>query len=108
MALSLLLSRLLLTCFIVALGPLCLAADTSQQVLAKGGRQRPNIVFILTDDQDQHMDSVSYMPYLQKHLISRGVTFSRHYCTVALCCPSRVSLWTGKAAREFLEPTRLT
>lgn len=63
-------------------------------------RQRPNIVFILTDDQDLHMDSLSYMPQLKKHLIDRGTSFARHYCTVALCCPSRVSLWTGKAARE--------
>lgn len=61
---------------------------------------RPNIVFILTDDQDLHMDSLSYMPHLQKHLVEEGTLYQRHYCTIALCCPSRVSLWTGKAAHN--------
>ncbi|KAF2278942.1 arylsulfatase-like protein [Westerdykella ornata] len=61
---------------------------------------RPNIVFILTDDQDLHLNSLSYMPFVQKHLIEQGTFYTRHFCTVALCCPSRVSLWTGKAAHN--------
>ncbi|OAP55881.1 hypothetical protein AYL99_10033 [Fonsecaea erecta] len=63
-------------------------------------RSRPNIVFILTDDQDLRMDSLSYMPHVKKHLIDQGTFFERHYCTIALCCPSRVSLWTGRAAHN--------
>lgn len=59
--------------------------------------QRPkNIVFILTDDQDAAMDSVAYMPLLQKYLAEQGTTFTNHFTTTAICCPSRVSLWTGK------------
>ena len=81
--------------------PTCVPAEDLQQPLAVE-HKKPNIVFILTDDQDLHMDSLSYMPYLQKELVDRGVSFSRHYCTVALCCPSRVSMWTGKAARKSL------
>lgn len=42
---------------------------------------RPNFVFILTDDQDAHMESVTHMPELQEHLVEKGVTFSQHYCT---------------------------
>ena len=61
---------------------------------------RPNIIFILTDDQDLHMNSLAYMPHLQKHLVDEGTLFERHYATIALCCPSRVSLWTGKAAHN--------
>jgi hypothetical protein len=60
----------------------------------------PNIVFVLTDDQDLHLQSLDYMPYVQRHLISQGTTFQKHYCTTALCCPSRVTLWTGKAAHN--------
>lgn len=63
-------------------------------------RKQPNIIFILTDDQDLHMSSLDYMPHLQSHLVEEGTTFSNHYCTVALCCPSRVSLWTGKHAHN--------
>ncbi|KAI2465237.1 arylsulfatase-like protein [Annulohypoxylon bovei var. microspora] len=64
------------------------------------GRLRPNIIFILTDDQDLHMNSLNYMPFVQKHLIDQGTLFKRHFCTTALCCPSRVTLWTGKAAHN--------
>ncbi|KAL7810082.1 alkaline-phosphatase-like protein [Trichoderma aethiopicum] len=62
--------------------------------------QRPNIVFILTDDQDNHMGSLDYMPSLQQHLIQQGTTFERHYCSTAICCPSRVTLWTGQLAHN--------
>jgi arylsulfatase A-like enzyme len=61
---------------------------------------RPNIVFILTDDQDYLLNSLDYTPLIGKYLIEEGTLFKSHYCTVALCCPSRVSLWTGKAAHN--------
>ena len=63
-------------------------------------KPRPNILFILTDDQDMHMDSLKYMPHLHKHIGSRGLSFRRHFCTVALCCPSRGNLWSGQAAHN--------
>ncbi|KAF2727600.1 arylsulfatase-like protein [Polyplosphaeria fusca] len=65
-----------------------------------GLSKRPNIVFVLTDDQDLHMNSLDYLPHLQKHLLAEGTFYKRHFCTIALCCPSRVSLWTGKAAHN--------
>jgi arylsulfatase A-like enzyme len=65
---------------------------------------RPNIVFILTDDQDLHLNSLDYTPLTKKHLLDKGTFFRRHFCTVALCCPSRVSLWTGKAAHNTVWP----
>lgn len=61
---------------------------------------RPNILFILTDDQDYNLQSLDYMPLLKKHLIDQGTLFERHYCTVSICCPSRVNLWTGRAAHN--------
>jgi N-acetylglucosamine-6-sulfatase len=61
---------------------------------------RPNVVFLLTDDQDLHLDSLSYLPLLKKHLTDQGTFYSKHYCTIAICCPARVTLWTGKAAHN--------
>ncbi|KAL5316375.1 hypothetical protein ACEPPN_015420 [Leptodophora sp. 'Broadleaf-Isolate-01'] len=61
---------------------------------------QPNIVFILTDDQDLQMDSMNYLPLIKKHLSDQGMFYSQHYCTVAVCCPSRVNLWTGRAAHN--------
>lgn len=66
----------------------------------KADGKRPNIVFILTDDQDVRMNSLDYLPLLQKHLIEEGTLFKRHFCTTAVCCPSRASLWTGKLAHN--------
>ncbi|KAF1953000.1 Arylsulphatase [Byssothecium circinans] len=61
---------------------------------------KPNFVFIITDDQDLHLSSLDYMPLLQKHLAEQGTFYRRHYCTIAICCPSRVSLLTGRAAHN--------
>lgn len=32
--------------------------------------------------------------------MTKGTTYNQHYCTVALCCPSRATLWTGQAAHN--------
>ena len=88
-------------CFLLlALLPIVAAKDEQQPLLENGAR--PNILFILTDDQDVQMGSLDFMPRVKEHLIDKGLQFKRHYCTVALCCPSRVSLWTGKAARKSI------
>jgi N-acetylglucosamine-6-sulfatase len=56
---------------------------------------RPNILLILTDDQDYELGSLQYMPKLQRHLVQQGVSFDRFYVTVPLCCPSRSALFSG-------------
>ncbi|KAI0905834.1 arylsulfatase [Ustulina deusta] len=62
--------------------------------------QRPNIVFIMTDDQDLHLDSLDYQPVVRREIAEKGTTFSRHYVTVAKCCPSRASLLRGMAGHN--------
>jgi arylsulfatase A-like enzyme len=62
--------------------------------------KKPNIVFILTDDQDIHMNSLDYVPLIKEHLLDRGTFYRRHFCTIAVCCPSRVNLWTGRAGHN--------
>lgn len=61
---------------------------------------RPNVIFVLTDDQDVHLNSLDFMPLVRRHLTEQGTTFARHYVTTAVCCPSRVNLWTGKASHN--------
>lgn len=51
--------------------------------------KRPNVLFILTDDQDLHMNSLDYLPLIRKHLINEGTLFKKHFCTTAICCPAR-------------------
>jgi hypothetical protein len=40
---------------------------------------RPNILVILTDDQDLHLGSMGHMDQLQSQLVQKGTTFTRHY-----------------------------
>ncbi|KAJ5902580.1 hypothetical protein N7495_003108 [Penicillium taxi] len=60
----------------------------------------PNFLFIITDDQDLELDSISYTPRVSKHIRDKGTFFRNHFVTTALCCPSRVSLWTGRQAHN--------
>ncbi|KFA64982.1 hypothetical protein S40285_09308 [Stachybotrys chlorohalonatus IBT 40285] len=77
---------------LVALATLCMV----DSVLA----QRPNVILILTDDQDLHLNSLDYMPTLQRELVSKGTSFANHFATVAVCCPSRVSYLRGQAVHN--------
>jgi arylsulfatase A-like enzyme len=63
-------------------------------------KHRPNFLFIMTDDQDLKLDSLSYTPLTMKHMRDKGTTFVNHFVTTALCCPSRVSLLTGRQAHN--------
>jgi N-acetylglucosamine-6-sulfatase len=80
--------------------PRGLTALLGAAVVLASQEKRPNILFILTDDQDVHMQSLDYMPLLHKYMINEGTSFDNHYCTVSVCCPSRVNLWTGRAAHN--------
>ena len=68
--------------------------------MSKSRLKPPNVLFVITDDQDLQLDSVSYTPLIQKHLGDKGTFFRNHFVTTALCCPSRVSLWTGRQAHN--------
>ena len=54
----------------------------------------PNLVFILTDDQDYA--SWSFMPNLQSQLVAQGLLFPNYFDSVSLCCPSRTTILRGQ------------
>jgi arylsulfatase A-like enzyme len=90
---------------LAALGTAAYATADQAQIPLAGpatglASTKPNIIFILTDDQDLQLNSLSYMPLVKKHLIEQGTFYKRHFCTSAVCCPSRASLWTGKLAHN--------
>ncbi|KAH6989075.1 arylsulfatase [Ilyonectria sp. MPI-CAGE-AT-0026] len=68
-----------------------LAADS-----ASCPEKRPNIVFIFTDDQDLHLNSLDFMPSVQSELLQKGTNFTNHFATISNCCPSRASLLRGQ------------
>ncbi len=57
-------------------------------------RERPNIVFILTDDLDA--GSTSFMPKLRSLMVDQGTTFENAFVTDPLCCPSRATFLRGQ------------
>lgn len=63
-------------------------------------QDQPNIVFILTDQQNSLMMSCAgnrhvHTPAMDS-LAAEGVRFDRAYCTNPVCVPSRFSLMTGR------------
>ncbi len=60
--------------------------------------ERPNIVFVLSDDQ--RADTLDAMPNVERELVAHGVTFSNSFVPTSLCCPSRASILTGKYAHS--------
>ncbi|MDP0498601.1 MAG: sulfatase-like hydrolase/transferase [Verrucomicrobiota bacterium JB022] len=61
---------------------------------------RPNIVFILTDDMRYDQYSAWGHPFIETPNIDRlateGINFQRAYVTTPLCGPSRSSIFTGR------------
>ena len=56
---------------------------------------RPNILFIVTDDQRDE-GTMAVMPNTRQIFQQGGTTFSNAYDSTPLCCPARASLWTGQ------------
>ena len=61
---------------------------------ATAAAQKPNVIFILTDDQT--LAEMSAMPQTAALIGGRGATFDRAYISYPLCCPSRATLLTGQ------------
>ncbi|KAG0359390.1 hypothetical protein BG005_000864 [Podila minutissima] len=63
-------------------------------------KQKPNFLVFLTDDQDRRMNSLDHLPLIKKYIRDQGTEFTNYYTTTAMCCPSRVSLWSGQFAHN--------
>jgi N-acetylglucosamine-6-sulfatase len=88
---------------------LCLLATSGPRssTAAAATAQPPSFVVIQTDDQT--LDSlyatfrepaIRVMPNTLDLIAKRGMTFNNYYVPYPLCCPSRVSLLTGRYAHS--------
>jgi arylsulfatase A-like enzyme len=73
-------------------------------VLSADPPLRPNVVFILTDDQRWDAVSLNPQAVIQTPNIDRlgkeGVYFKNSFCTTSLCSPSRASILSGLYAHS--------
>jgi N-acetylglucosamine-6-sulfatase len=70
------------------------AGKQQRQVLQQS--QRPNILLLLTDDQNLLLGGTSYMQFYNQHLVQQGTTFRNFFVHTPVCCPSRSSILTGR------------
>lgn len=68
-------------------------ASTVGDLAGRNRSSHPNIVVIMTDDQD--VASVAFMSNVQALLSDHGVTFSRNSVVFPVCCPSRATYLSG-------------
>lgn len=95
-------SRLTLVCLLIlALSTGAISPMPASGNSAKAAQQiQPNILMILTDDQDAMPDMLDAMPNLQALLADQGMSFSDFLLPLPLCCPARATLLRGQHAHN--------
>jgi arylsulfatase A-like enzyme len=83
---------------LVLLVPALIAFALPASAAAAKQKQRPNVVVIMTDDQD--FRSMPVMPKTRRLIGKAGVTFDRNFVNYPLCCPSRATFLTGQYAHN--------
>ena len=90
-----------------------LALLTVGSLAAAGQQKRPNIVFFLTDDQDQVLggsfphaapNGATPLPKASALLAAEGATSDAFYIHTPICCPSRAETFTGRYLQNVQLP----
>ena len=68
------------------------------QTIGEPTATRPNILVVMTDDLDNSL--MEYMPETRRLVGDQGMTFSRFFVSLSLCCPSRATFLTGRYAHN--------
>jgi arylsulfatase A-like enzyme len=72
--------------------------QTTRSPDASARSERPNLVFVLTDDMRD--DDLDHMPITRRLLVDQGMEFTDAISPHPLCCPARAQLATGQYAQN--------
>jgi choline-sulfatase len=90
---------------LLVLASISAPAAISPAAGAEGAGRRPNILYIVTDQQHAGMLSCAGNKYLKTpaldSLAATGARFERAYCANPVCLPSRVTMMTGHLPSHF-------
>ncbi|KAI7759794.1 hypothetical protein LZL87_009117 [Fusarium oxysporum] len=75
-----------------------LAARAVPRAMARPSK--PNIVVIMSDDQDARLGSLQAQPFVREVLSAEGLKLENHFATVAQRFPSRTSFLRGQASHN--------
>jgi len=62
--------------------------------------QKPNIIFVMTDDQMP--STLSHMQAVTRELVAEGITFESSVNTLPVCCPSHAVIQRGQYPHNTL------
>jgi len=82
----------------ILLTALALGLSAHPVAAAPADSGQPNIVLIITDDEDVALHAS--MPKTKALLHDRGTTFDNFFVTYSFCCPSRASILRGQYAHN--------
>lgn len=88
------------------LGLICLCLCCIVLSSCTDDTRHPNIIFLLTDDQQVNTFGIDQSNPLKTpnldRLIQTGIRFKNMYTASPVCCPSRVSIFTGMRERKHM------
>ena len=97
----------LYTVFVGWLGAGLLSCGVGVGALAEKLGSRPNVVFLLTDDQQNdelgYLEGKALTPHFDR-MAAEGVRFNRHYVASSVCSPSRYTCLAGQFASRCTIP----
>src|SRR5215210_4164469 len=81
-------------CLIAAVACFGKLTGGNNAALAGEAGERPNILFILTDDAVSSL--LPQMPQIEKRMVRKGTIFPNAFAPFATCCPSRATILRGQ------------
>ena len=72
---------------------------------AAAAAPRPNVIFLIADDQDSMLNATDVMPHYVQRFATEGMQLVNAFAASPKCCPSRTSLLSGRFSHNLNDTT---